>query len=185
MNAAKAFLYSLAVPGMGQRAGGERVRGDIYLFSEVILLSGALFYTGENSLAEERYISFADQHFYYSGDDPDRKSYVEMWEILRERVYAKTSLPYTKTGEYYELIGKLPELQMFWDDPAQQDLYYDMRQTANMYFKRKNILWGALIANHIVSAVDAYISFKNRNISLSNTMDSRGRMAVYLTVRLH
>ncbi len=180
----RAFLYSLFVPGAGQRANGEEVKSGIFLMTEIICFSGAMFFSNQHELSEKRFVSFADTHFYYAGSDPDRKSYTEMWEYLKDRVYAKSNLPYEKVGEYYELIGKLPELRQFWDDPAQQDLYYDMRQDSNGYYKTMNAFWGALIVNHLASAVDAFISAKSDGVTVRGGFGPDGSVGISVDVML-
>ena len=167
----KAFLYSLIIPGSGQYYTHHETRGGIYLLTEVVFLSVAYFYSQASDNAMANYKAYADTHFYYSTTDPERKSYQDLWPLLRERVYAKVNLPYNKEGEYYELIGKLPELTFLWDEPWRQKYYYDMRQDTNRLYKWHTIFTGFLIVNHIVSAFDAYISATTENMGVATNMD--------------
>jgi len=181
---AKAFFYSLAVPGLGQYMNGQKVKGESFMLAEAVSIGLTAYFSYRSDIAVDRYISYADTHFYYEGDDPERKSYTEMWELLRERVYAKTNLPYEKVGEYYELIGKLPELTPFWDEPAQQAYYYDMRQEANRLYKTKNTFLAVLIANHVISAVDAFIGASRGNLGLSGGIQEDGGYGIGIEVKL-
>ncbi|HHH84427.1 MAG TPA: hypothetical protein ENL15_00560 [Firmicutes bacterium] len=181
---AKAFFYSLAVPGLGQYINGQKVKGESFMVAEALSVGLMAYFSYRSDLSVDRYISYADTHFYYEGDDPERKSYTEMWELLRERVYAKTNLPYEKVGEYYELIGKLPELTQFWDEPAQQAYYYDMRQEANRLYKTKNTFLAVLIANHVISAVDAFIGASKGNLGLSGGIQENGGYEIGVEVKL-
>lgn len=167
---AKAFLLSLLVPGAGQYYAGNSSNSAIYFGAELLLIGGYLYYSSESDNMIDKYKNYADTHFYYNGSDPDRKSYYEMWPILVERVYAKTALPREKVGEYWELIGKLPELTVFWDKPEQQKFYYDMRQEANQDYKNANRMLGLMAINHVVSAVDALLSVKKYNTRLSSSL---------------
>src|SRR6056297_483974 len=112
---ARAFLYSLIVPGTGQYYVNSKTRGNIFITMEVIGLSAYLYESYSSNWKIEHYKSYADSHFNYSDNDPEKKSYVEMWHLLKDRVYASENLPYHKVGEYYELIGKLEQLEMFWE----------------------------------------------------------------------
>lgn len=170
---AKAFMFSLIVPGSGQYYLNSRTRGEIYITEEMIGWL-AYFYTDYTSNWRiEHYKSYADQHFNYSDNDPGKKSYTEMWHLLKERVYASENLPYEKEGEYYELIGKLDALEMFWESPEQQDYYYNLRQDANRVYKTRNMILGGILVNHIVSAVDALIQAKGLNIKLKSGMNMK------------
>ncbi len=167
----KSFLMSLVLPGAGQYYNGNTFSSGVYLVSETVLAGGYYYYDNETDHLITKYKNYADTHFYYSGNDPDRKSYYEMWPILKDRVYAKENLPREKVGEYWELIGKLPELTVFWDTPAQQRYYYRMRQDANSSYKTSNTYLGLLALNHLISAVDAYLGAKHYNIRLSSSLN--------------
>ncbi|HMA69334.1 MAG TPA: hypothetical protein VKN74_05640 [Candidatus Mcinerneyibacterium sp.] len=171
----KSFMFSLLIPGAGQYNNGQKLKGNIFLFVEVLAWSFYTYSSHKNDLLVDKYISYADNNFYYEGDDPERKSYTEMYEILKDRVYANVNLPYTKTGEYYELIGKLDELNMFWDESWQQNYYYDMRQKANKEYKLKNLILGGIIINHVVSGIDALIGANNKGISLRSSLNLKRR----------
>ena len=180
----KAFFYSLALPGLGQYMDGKQLKGEDFLLTEAAGIGLMLYFSYRSELAVDRYISYADTHFYYEGDDPERKSYTEMWEYLRERVYAKANLPYKKEGEYYELIGKLSELNQFWDESWQQGYYYDMRQDANSLYKTKNAFVAVIIANHVISAIDAFIGASHANFGLSGGVNENGGYEVGVEVKL-
>ena len=163
---------------------GKQLKGEAFLLAEAAGTGLMLYFSYRSDLAVDRYISYADTHFYYEGDDPERKSYTEMWEYLRERVYAKTNLPYKKEGEYYELIGKLSELNQFWDESWQQGYYYDMRQDANSLYKAKNAFVAVIIANHVISAIDAFIGASHANFGLSGGVNENGGYEVGVEVKL-
>jgi hypothetical protein len=167
----KAFLYSLIVPGTGQYYTHHKMRGGIYLVTEVLFLSATYYYLKSSGDAVSDYKDYADTHFYYSKTDSERLSYQQLWPLLRERVYAKVNLPYNKEGEYYELIGKLPELTFLWDESWRQKHYYDMRQYANRLYKWQTVFTGFLIVNHVVSAVDAYLSASSANMRLETGLN--------------
>lgn len=179
-SSAKAFFLSLLVPGAGQYYAGNSSTSAIYFGAELLLIGGYMYYSSESDNMINKYKNYADTHFYYQGDDPDRQSYYDMWPILVERVYAKTALPRDKVGEYWELIGKLPELTVFWDKPEQQKFYYDMRQEANQDYKNANKMLGLIAINHVVSAVDALLSVKKYNTRLSSSF-YEGELKVGIT----
>ncbi len=86
-------------------------------------------------------------------------------------------LPYTKTQQYYEMIGKYPgQFGNAWDDAsfdrkysgpdnitANNNFYMDMRDESNRFYDVAQ--YGLMVAliNHVVSAVDAGFTARNYN----------------------
>ena len=81
-------------------------------------------------------------------------------------------LPFYNTQQYYELIGKYNEFSRGWDDASPSDprdnivplvstssemfIYHDMRAQANNYYDVATTFASVIVANHILSAIDAF-----------------------------
>jgi len=165
------LLASLAVPGSGQLLQGHK-RGYLFLAAEVALWGG--FYLLETKGMDERddYETFADDHWDFAAysawydatciDCPDCDPY--LCRPLAE--YG--------TQEYYEDIGKYATYWRWWDtegnetyvdwdeygpaDVALRDAYYDMRGDSNRHLRQARYALMAAFLNHVVAAVDAFLS---------------------------
>jgi len=165
------MMASLAVPGSGQLIQGHK-RGYLYLAAEIALWGG--FYLLETQGMDERddYETYADDHWDYAAysawyeatcvDCPDCEPYL-----------CRPLADYG-TQEYYEDIGKYDTYWRWWDiegnetyidwdeySPADQglrDTYYDMRGDSNRHLKQARYAMTAAFLNHVVAAVDAFLS---------------------------
>ncbi len=87
-------------------------------------------------------------------------------------------LPHTKTQQYYEMIGKYPaQFGNAWDDASfdvkydgyrgrmtpHNAYYMDMRDESNHFFKIAGYGAMAVLANHVISAIDAGFTARNHN----------------------
>jgi len=91
-------------------------------------------------------------------------------------------LPFYNTQQYYELIGKYNEFSRGWDDANPSDprdqivplvstsnemfIYHDMRAQANNYYDVATTFASVIVANHILSAIDAFWAATQYNSSL-------------------
>jgi hypothetical protein len=89
------------------------------------------------------------------------------------------TLPHHGEQQYYELIGKYPQFNQGWDDAtnpifnygkkiaANFEFYSQMRGLANDYYYKAKTAAVITVANHILSAADAYFSARAINSKLS------------------
>lgn len=117
-------------------------------------------------------------------DDDDYDDYTaENIEILRQKeseVGYTHTLPRTKTQQYYEMIYKyLHQFGVGWDDTPSFTYYddhanittttpnineyRDMRNLSNDYYEVATTMVSLVLANHLLSAIDAAIAAKQHN----------------------
>lgn len=165
------LMASLAVPGAGQLMQGHK-RGYLFLVAEAALWTG--FYLLDKQGMDERseYETYADDHWDFAAysawyeatcvDCPDCNEYL----CRPLAVYG--------SQEYYEDIGKYNTYWRWWDiegnetyiewdaysaeDEAFRDSYYDMRGDSNRHLRQARYAMTAAFLNHIVAAVDAFLS---------------------------
>jgi len=178
----KAFMMSLAVPGLGEYYLGQKIKAGSFFAADVILWTGYFIYRGKGNDKEEEYKQYADDHYLWN-------TYIEWWnsgDLDSIRQTYSHSMPWDSTAnqpifnhEYYENIGKYDQFQVGWDDigmnfppPPLSDsgyvsphraFYLNLRKQSNDYFTNASTLAMVSIANHIISAFDAAISAKKFN----------------------
>ncbi|SYZ73993.1 conserved exported hypothetical protein [Candidatus Zixiibacteriota bacterium] len=183
----KAFLYSLLLPGLGQRYAGSGIIKQVgFLGIEGAIWGFHFKYRSDGNKKTDEFQAWADK-YWLEGDSTITESY-RGWMYLHGDTEGVTVgydhiLPGTKTQQYYEMIGKYDQFRGGWDDYWGPDSllydsvpsphraqYLDMRKKANdLLDKADNFIVYAVI-NHLVSAIDAAISARrhNRNQSGDN-----------------
>ena len=191
----KAFLLSLALPGLGQYYYGSRIKPVAFLGVEAFawLMRGKWNSEGTDLTAE--FEQFNRNHW-------SQMRYEEYLFIVYEVMdddsvtaqEASHHLPDTRTQQYYEMTGKYDQFSWGWDDAdlngqvyadwntnppiavigdttvptsARRLLYETMRFDANKKFDKANKMLMMVFANHLISAVEAFLSTKKRNESNS------------------
>ncbi|UCC80146.1 MAG: hypothetical protein JSW64_01950 [Candidatus Zixiibacteriota bacterium] len=180
----KAFVMSLAVPGLGEFYVGQKIKAGSFLAADVILWTGYFIYRGKGNDKEEEYKQYAHDHYLWN-------TYIDWWnsggvsDSIKE-TYSHT-MPWDSTAnqpifnhEYYENIGKYDQFQVGWDDigtnfppppipggtsviSAHRAFYLNLRKQSNDYFSTASTVAMISIANHIISAFDAAIAAKKFN----------------------
>lgn len=164
----KAFLLSFLVPGLGQRYLGSNGAYHFFLGAEIALW---LSYTGFKSYYNMRvndYKTFAASH---AGVDLNGKSnsyfidvgnYDSIYDFnaakLRQRNLPKY---YRDTETYY----------WQWDTDASRKKFDQLRVSADRADNRATFALGAILANHMVSAIHAAWKARKINTASESTID--------------
>ncbi len=115
----KAFLLSLAVPGLGQYYYGSKVKPLLFFGAEITSWALYFKYDGEGNDLTGDYEAFNREHW----DEGSYTQYLE-WtygtdddENLPDWATEATHhLPDTRTQQYYEMTGKYNQFAWGWDD---------------------------------------------------------------------
>jgi hypothetical protein len=187
-----AFLYSLAVPGAGQLAQGEK-RGYLYMAAELAFWVGFFTLNGKGLDEREDYESYADAHWDFEG--------YQAWydenctECQEEMAYDYECRPLAAYGtqEYYEDIGKYDTYWRWWsdsgaggDNPEFLDVrneYWDMRGESNLHLRQARYAVTAAFLNHLVSAVDSFLSARRSGVEGAASGDGAPLLAARPTLR--
>lgn len=191
----KAFLLSLALPGLGQYYSGSKIKAAAFVGVEAFawLMRGKWNSEGTDLTAE--FEQFNRDHW----SQPVYEEYLDSvyGETDDDNVSAQEvshHLPDTRTQQYYEMTGKYDQFSWGWDDAdlsglgyadwdstfptavvggatvpnsTRRLLYETMRNEANKKFSRANKMLMIVFANHLISAVEAFLSTKKQNESSS------------------
>ncbi|HOP07309.1 MAG TPA: hypothetical protein PLF13_08470 [candidate division Zixibacteria bacterium] len=191
----KAFLYSLAVPGLGQWYYGSRIKPVAFLALEVLGWSQALKYHSNGNDLTDEYEQFNRDHWmrarYY-------EYLVHVYDTTRPDLLSPRPkeithvLPDQETQQFFEMTGKYSQFAWAWDDAELNGLTWDdldgqvdtikdaastpasvnrekyetMRNDANNEYDKSMKFVFVIMANHLVSAFEAYFMTKGHNNSL-------------------
>lgn len=195
-SAGKAFLMSLAVPGLGQYYYGSKIKSAAFLGIEATSWLVHVSWHKKGEELTDEFEAFNDAHW----SQTVYEDYLETVYGVRDDELAinapelSHNLPDTKTQQYYEMTGKYNQFAWGWDDATfngmdhndfdsaagfptaitsptttpyspRRLLYENMRNEANKKLDNANKMLMVVVANHLISAVEAYITTKARNNS--------------------
>ena len=187
---AKAFLLSLAVPGLGQYYYGSKVKTVLCFGAEVTAWAMYFNWHGEGENLTDEYEAFNVAH--WSRDAYEQEYLYWAYGVTDdEDVPSGTAgithhLPDDKTQQYYEMTGKYDQFSWGWDDAildgntlgpdvepivsestapysARRLEYETMRDAANSKFDKATRMIFVAMANRLISAFEAMISTKSLN----------------------
>jgi hypothetical protein len=171
----RAFIYSLLIPGTGEFYAGSKIKAAIFLGIDVTLWALYFNYHGQGKDKEDEYRVYADQNW---SEDEYTQCLIDTYGITDDEqpydtldgqpVYFSHHLPDSKTGQYYEMIGKYEQFSWGWVDydsisSASRETYLGMRHDSNDLLNKATYMAMFSLANHILSAFDAAISVKKYN----------------------
>ena len=173
----EAFLYSLAIPGMGQLYTGRK-HGYIYTAAEVALLTSYFILRSNAVNTRDDYRDVVRDNIVFIGPGS-----FEKWDLIEDFEHATqyenwnhaydTEQTRNRTGKWY-WKDLDPTLKDEKDSAIEFDSKfrleaYNLRQKANDIFQTARTLFGLVIINHIVSAVEARITTKRMNTKMAES----------------
>ncbi len=165
-NKGKAFLMSMILPGLGERYTGNTKKAQYFFASEVTLW---LAYSGLVTFREWRKDEYKTYAASYAGVDlsnKDESYFVDLGNYDNINEYNAAKLRDRNLPEYYYDVEG-----MYWDweNATYQHNYEQLRISADRADNRATFVIGAILANHVVSAIDAVWSVykHNKNIDQS------------------
>ncbi|MBD3332126.1 hypothetical protein GF356_04700 [candidate division GN15 bacterium] len=187
----KAFLLSLAVPGLGQYYYGSRAKPLMFLGIEAVSWFLHINWHGDGDNLTDDYESFNNTHWsesrYRTSLDWIYGSTQES-EITEKEI--NHTLPETKVQQYYEMTGKYNQFAWGWDDAdlegnafedysagnppprirgdsvpysANRVVYEGMRDDANNKYDDATKMIYVAMANHLISAFEAFFMTRHLN----------------------
>ncbi len=189
---ARMFLFSLAVPGSGQLVQGQK-RWFVYLAAEAAFWTGFFILNGDGLDKRDAYEDFADERWDYEG----YAAYYESVCVACPDCDNCRPMAERYSQEFYEDIGKYDAYWDWWDpDPETardvRDVYWEMRKESNRDLRNARYFVTAAFLNHLVSAVDSFLSarggrspgYSERDLSLEFDMaDAGGGLSCAVVMR--
>jgi len=188
-NKGKAMFMSLLIPGWGQRYAGATTKSAVFFGLEVGLWTTYGGLTAYGNWRENDYETFAAS---YAGVNLDGKNHTyfidvgnfdNIYEHNEYRLQQRNWNKYYQDTEYW---------YWDWDTKEHMQKFDDLRIAADTADNRAKFVLGVIVANHLVSAIDAVISVhryeKNRLSNLDWDVyfgDSNFQPAVNINLTAH
>ncbi|MDE3057595.1 MAG: hypothetical protein KGJ59_06535 [Bacteroidota bacterium] len=163
-SAATAALYSLLVPGVGEWYAGGFESGRYFLGAEAGLwLTYASFETYGTWLQRDAR-SFAVAHSGATASGKDDQFYVNLANFMNVYEYNDKKLRDRELGKVYD-----PDAGYYWqwDSDTNRQQFRAARVSSDRVLNNSRFVIGAIIVNHIVSAINAARIVRNYNKNLS------------------
>ncbi len=148
----KAFLLSLLLPGLGERTCGASTRGWALTATEATLWASMVAFRLYGHWRTQDYRAYAASKAGVSPEGKSHRYFVDIGNyasidsynaaMLRERNLAKV---YQDTETYF----------WRWPSEVERIRYAHLRVSADNAYQRSLMIVGAILANHLVSAIDA------------------------------
>jgi hypothetical protein len=191
----RAFLYSLVIPGWGQKyAGSTVIKPLFFLAAEAASWAMYAKYHSDGNKKTDEFEAYADVHWFEYDTTGAGYSYRD-WLLAHglDEDSLTHQLPDTKTQQYYEMIGKYDQFRGGWDDywddqdkydstaSPHREYYNTLRGKANDLYDKGNTFIIVAMVNHLISAIDAAVAANrhNRNQSGDNWMSVKVEMKRY------
>ena len=180
----RAFLLSALVPGVGEFYSGSKGRAAVFFGIEALAWGLYLNWDSKGNDIEDEFRVTADREWDVQAYLNWRTSTISRNSSITHALPCSTEVAEGRfnqcdgreTQQYYELLGKYDQFVAGWDDvvdrngsPVQptsidsaenyhSDLrlaYEQRRDDSNKNLKRASTMAGLILANHVISAIDA------------------------------
>lgn len=148
----KAFLLSLLLPGLGERACGASTRGWAFTATEAGLWAGVVSFRLYGHWRTEDYRAYAVAKAGVDPEDKPHRYFVDIGNYPSLEAYNAAMLRDRNLPKVY------PETEAYfwrWPSEVERIRYAHLRVSADKAYQRSVLLIGAVLANHLVSAIDA------------------------------
>ena len=180
------MLRSAIIPGWGELAAGNKT-GLVFLASEVLLLSTRFYFIEEADLKAKASYNFAVKYAHIDPDlDLSDEYYYHMSRYMNSGFntggynahiveIAKARYPDDPEAQtqYIEENSYSDDEYWGWDNEDKQNDYSILRKRITQYGDYAKAITGAVIANHIISALNAFrVSSHLKNLNAQVQFDS-------------
>ena len=173
----KAALYSLILPGAGQYYISDISKAKLFFGIEAGMWFSYYGFRKYGAFKNEAAKGWAVLKAGASPANKDERYWVKMtYYDNRDRNEGYEELGYNQMAAVVELddallFPEIPEYYWNWENKADRQKYRNLRNQSKTAFKRADLAIGMLIANHVISAIEAYwaTSKYNRRLEFSSS----------------
>lgn len=159
----KGMFLSLLIPGSGEFYAGSKLKGLLFIGVEVGAWVAFAYSQKMGTDFEKIYIQLADNNW-------SRARWDTWWQSLSSQdqgSFLGIQLPATKNRDYYEAIGIYEKFNAGWKDAewnigepnivfsSRRTSYMSWREASNSWLKWSTVATSIVMANHLLSALDA------------------------------
>ncbi|HOH08377.1 MAG: hypothetical protein BWY77_01246 [bacterium ADurb.Bin431] len=185
----KALMLSFLLPGLGEHYAGAGTKAKIFLGTEISLWLGYAGFLTWSDWRHDEMESYAARH---AGVNPAGKSdtyYANIGNYDTIQQYNEAKLRQRNLNDYYR---DLDAWHWEWDSAANRERFDQLRISSDKARNRGTFVLGAILANHLISAIDAVWSVNRYNDSQASRVewnlqfgDSRIQPHLLLSMQRH
>ncbi len=150
-NKGKALLRSLLLPGSGERYVGKKNLGKAFLISEIALWVGYFAFREYGNWIKDDARTYAADHSGASISGKPSQFFVDLGLYDDVDQYNDTQ----QRMRNFDKVYSDPEYFWYWDSPENRRRYERMRIASDRAVNRSVLVLGGILANHLISAIDA------------------------------
>ena len=184
-------FMSFLIPGSSQILYGSKVKGYAFVATEIFGFLSNFYYRHAAGIARQRYKLFAYMEADADPQNPDE----DYWEAIERRrtreeyiqyLWRQARSRYPRDPEKQQEYVNRHMVNGNWSFPTLElwFMYRKMRRTERSNLENAGVMVGVIIANHIFSAIDAFVSTKlsSHGIGMNSRVSPYGA-SIELTYR--
>jgi len=148
----KAFLFSLILPGLGERYAGAHKKAQFFFASEITLWLGYAGFITYRDWRKDDYKTYAASYAEVDLEGKSDSYFVDIGNYDSIYEYNEAKLRQRNLPDYYRDEEKY---YWNWDNQTHRDKFEQLRISADNANNRATFVVGAILANHVLSAIDA------------------------------
>lgn len=156
----KAFLYSFILPGTGQWYAGSKNSFWTFVGTEIGLWATLAGFRTYQHWKEHDYQLYAIAHAGVHPQGKDRNYYLAIENYMDIVAYNDAKLQQRRPDLMYPEGGNF---DWRWENEAFRKRYERMRIKADQAYRNSLFVIGGILANHLISGIDAVRCAKKRN----------------------
>lgn len=145
------FLSSLLIPGWGQYKQGRKNTAVMFIGFEVVMWGGIYLTQKYGNALEDDYIAYAVSHAGISSSGKKHEYYVDIGNYSSQYEFNEVQ----QKERDYESLYMGEEYYWNWDSDNNRNHFEDLRIKSDSYKHSAIYFAGAIVINHLVSAVEA------------------------------
>ncbi len=164
----KALMLSFLLPGLGEQYAGAGSKARLFFGTEISLWLG---YAGFITWSEWRHDEMESYAARHAGVNPADKSdtyYANIGNFDTIHQYNEAKLRQRNLNDYYRDVDKW---HWQWDSAANRARFDQLRISSDKARNRSTFVLGAILANHLISAIDAVWSVNRYNSSQAGRVE--------------
>ena len=167
----RAALYSLILPGAGQYYVNKGFKAKMFLGVESALWFSYIGFRKFGGYKDDASKGWAVLHAGADPDNTDDRFWIAMTYYDNRDRNEPDGFGFNQMAAVYdrEEAPLFPETDLYywnWDNPEVRKKYRSLRNQSKTAYERADITVGMIIANHLLSAIEAYFAAMKHNRGL-------------------
>jgi len=175
---AKPFLKSLLIPGWGQYSQARKNPALAFFSLETSFWGGLFALRAYGKSLQSDYRAYALDHAGINPHGKNHQFYVDISNYSSQTEYNQAQ----QIQRDYDALYLGPEYYWQWDSAANRETFDRLRVQSDLYINSAIYFAGAIVINHLVSAIDAARHTRlNDNLKAGLIFDNNGNAMLTLT----